>query len=713
MRTPSILQIEAAECGAAALGIVAAHYGRWLTLEDLRERCGISRDGSRAANLVQAARELGLQARGVRTEPEGLQGQAGPMILHWGMDHFLVLEGRRGRWWYLNDPARGRRRVDDAEFRRQFTGIALLMVPGPEFRKGGSAPSALRGLARRLRKSWGAVWFAAAISLLLAIPGMLFPAFRQIFMDSVLVGGLADWMTPLIGAMMLVGAVTLTFTWLQKSVLHRLETRLALLGGIGFMERVLRLPMGFFGQRGPAAVADRIMQSDRLAELLAGEIGGCLFAILTALTYLAAMAFYQPALALVAVAAAASLALALALLSRQLEEGQQRLLNESAQEGADAKQGLRMIETYRAAGAERLLFERLVARHARVLNIRQSLMLRRAVLRLLPAFVGGVASAAVVTVGGGIVAEGGMTIGAMMGFMVLMSAFLAPVSRLVQLGARIQEARSYLRLLDDTMQHPIAEEFRQAQPQQASAVLRRLTGRIELRDVTFGHSRRAPPLIRGLSLTIEPGERVGVVGGSGSGKSTLALLTAGLYEPWSGEVLLDGKPLREIPRRVLRQSVQVVDQNVTLFEGSVRDNIALWDPTVSDERLFAAARDAVIHDIIIDRRDGYASPVSEGGANLSGGQRARIEMARALVQNPRILVMDEATAALDDHTQAQLLSNLRRRGSTMLVIAHRLTAIRDCDRVLVMQSGEIVESGPPAELARRAGAFSSLMLSMA
>lgn len=711
MRTPSILQIEAAECGAAALGIVAAHHGLWLTLEELRERCGISRDGSRAANIVQAAREMGFDVRGVRTEPDALKDLRGPHILHWGMDHFLVFERRQGRWWRLNDPARGRRKVDDAEFSRQFTGVALLMTPGATFKRAGSAPSALRGLAARLGGSWSAVWLAAAFSLLLALPGIFVPAFRQVFVDNVLVAGLHGWLAPLLTAMLTVAIVTLVLTQLQKSLLHRLEARLAVAGGMRFMDRALRLPMSFFGQRGPAGVAERVMQSDKLAELLAGEIGACIFAILTASIYLAAMLLYQPSLALIAIVGASALGAALFLLSRRLEDDQQRLLTESTIENSDAKQGLRMIETYRASGAERLLFERLVARRSRVLNIRQSLMLRRAALRLAPGFVGGVASAAAVTVAGGLVAEGRMTVGGMIGFMVLLAAFLAPVSRLVQLGARIQEARSYLRMLDDTMKHPIAEEFHQ--PEHGPGVIRRLNGRIELRNVVFGYSRRAAPLIENLSLTIEPGERVGVVGGSGSGKSTLALLAAGLYEPWAGEVLLDGRPLREIPRRVLRQSVQVVDQNVSLFEGTVRENIALWDPTVSDERLFAAARDAMIHDVVIDRRGGYGSMVSEGGANLSGGQRSRIEIARALVQNPRILVMDEATAALDDQTQAALLSNLRRRGATMLIIAHRITAIRDCDRVLVMDKGVVVEEGPPAELASRDGPFARLTTSMA
>jgi NHLM bacteriocin system ABC transporter peptidase/ATP-binding protein len=711
MRTPTILQVEAAECGAAALGIVAAHHGLWLTLEDLRARCGVSRDGSKAQHIVAAARELGFEVRAVRCEPEALAQATCPAILHWGMDHFLVLEGRRGGQWQVNDPARGRRRVDDGELRRQFSGVLLMLRPGPGFQRGGAAPSALRGLAERLKGGRRAVWLAIGVSLMLAVPGVLQPSFRQVFLDRIMGAQVTAWLWPIVLAVLGAGLFAALCTWMQKTLQHNLETRVAVRGGLEFMERVLRLPMSFYGQRGPAGIADRVMLNDRVAGTVAREIGGTMLALIMAVLYLAVLVLFDLRLGLVSAIAAAALGLALWLLSARLQEDQQRLLNEQGLEDAEAKQGLRMIETYRASGTEALLFDRLTARRARALNLRQSLMLGRAALRHLPGLAIAAAAAAALAVGGRLVIDGEMSIGALVAFLFLQSAFLAPVGRLVQLGPRLHEAGAGLRLLDDTLRHPMAEEF--TKPPPAPRLIRRLQGRVELRDVTFGHSRRAAPLIAGVSLTIEPGERVGVVGASGSGKSTLALLAAGLHEPWSGEVLLDDRPLRDIPRAVLRQSVQVVDQNGFLFSGSVRDNIAMWDPTVSEERLHAAARDAVIHDFILDRREGYAFQLSGGGVNLSGGQRARIEIARALVQDPRILVFDEATAALDDATEAELLSNIRRRGATMLVIAHRLAPLRDCDRVVVMERGSIVEMGTPAELAARRGAFARLMLAEA
>jgi len=711
MRTPTILQVEAAECGAAALGIIAAHHGLWLTLEDLRARCGVSRDGSKAQHVVAAARELGFEVRAVRCEPEALAEVECPAILHWGMDHFLVLEGRSGGQWCLNDPARGRRRVDDRELRRQFSGILIMMKPGPAFQKGGSAPSALRGLADRLKGGRAAVWLAIGISLMLAVPGVLQPSFRQVFLDRIMSAHVMEWLWPIVLVVFGAGLFAAICTWMQKTLQHNLETRVAVRGGIEFMERVLRLPLSFYGQRGAAGIADRVMLNDRVAGTVAKEIGGTMLALIMAVTYLAVLILFDWRLGLVSALGATTLGLALLVLSARLQEDQQRLLNEQGLEDAEAKQGLRMIDSYRASGTEALLFDRLTARRARALNLRQSLMLGRTALKHLPGLVTTIAAAAAIGVGGGLIIDGEMSIGALVAFLFLQSAFLAPVGRLVQLGPRLQEAGANLRLLDDTLRHPLSEEF--TKPPPAPRLIRRLAGKVELRDVTFGHSRRAAPLITDVSLTIEPGERVGIVGASGSGKSTLALLAAGLHEPWSGQVLLDDKPIRDIPRAVLRQSVQVVDQNGFLFTGTVRDNIAMWDPTVSEERLHAAARDAVIHDFILDRREGYAFPVTGGGANLSGGQRARIEIARALVQDPRILVFDEATAALDDETEAELLSNIRRRGATMLVIAHRLAPLRDCDRVVVMERGRIVEMGPPGELAARRGAFARLMLAEA
>lgn len=702
--------MEAAECGAAALAIVLATYGLWLPLEELRARCGVSRDGSRAANIARAARALGLEVQAFRAEPEALATLRPPAILHWGMDHFVVLEGGGGRRWFINDPARGRREVGAEEFGRQFTGVVLSLVPGPAFRRAGQPPALWRALRARLHGTGRSFGFLLGTSLLLLVPGLLLPAASQVFIDQVLVARLHGWLAPLLLGLVGVALLTGGLTWLQLTVLLRLETRLAVAGSGRFLQRLLRLPIGFYAQRHAGDVATRVMLNNRLATLLAGELGRAVLAAVSALVYLTVMAIYDARLAAVVAGLAAVNLLALHRVSHSLTEQNHRLLTETAMGQGEARQGLRMIEAFKADGSEPVLLRRLVGRQLRILGLRQELAMKRASVEALPQALALISAAAVLVLGGQRIMQGQMTVGALVAFQALMISFAAPLLQLTQLTARIQDAHACLALLDDTLRHPLAEEF--AEPPAAAASKAgsagRLRGEVELRQVSFGHARGAAALVQEVSFRVPAGGRLGITGASGSGKSTLGGLVAGLHRPWSGEVLIDGRPLAEIPRAVLRGGIAVVDQTVVLFEGTMRDNLGLWDPTLSDERLQAAARDAAIHDTILER-GGYGSRVAEDGRDLSGGQRARVELARALALEPRILVLDEATAALDLMTEAEVLARLRQRGCTVITIAHRASALADCDEVLVMQAGRIVERGPPDVLAACDGAFRRLM----
>jgi NHLM bacteriocin system ABC transporter peptidase/ATP-binding protein len=704
-RTPTILQMEATECGAAALAIVLAHHGLWLPLETLRIYCGVSRDGSRAGNIARAARQLGLEVQAFRAEPEALRDVALPAILHWGMDHFVVLEGGGRDRWFINDPARGPIVVSGAEFARKFTGIVLTMRPGSEFRRAGAAPSLPEALSARLRGAEGGFWFLLGLSFLLLLPGLLLPAASQLFVDQILVARMRDWLPALLITMAGLAVLTAGLTFLQLRVLLRLETFLAVRGSRNFLRHMLRLPVTFFAQRHPGDIASRVGLNDRLASLLAGDIGRVLLAMIGAIVYLAAMAAYDALLAGVVLGLAMLNLLALRAVGRGLKDDNHRLLTENAMANGEARQALQMLDTYKAAGSEALVQRRMMGRQARILNLRQDLALRRALTDSLPAALGILSGAAVLVLGGLRVIQGEMTVGALVAFQGLMMSFAAPVQQLTVLGAQIQDARAYLSLLDDTLRHPEAAEF--TAPGAAGAI-RRLDGRVELEGVRFGHLPLVPPLLDGISLSIPVGGRLGIVGASGCGKSTLAGLIAGLHQPWNGTIRIDGRALDEIPRAALRGSVAVVDQNVVLFDGTLRDNLSLWDTTLSDERLQAAARDAVIHDDIM-ARGGYGARVAEEGRNLSGGQRARIEIARALAQEPRLLILDEATAALDTVTEAALLANLRRRGCTMVVVAHRPSAVRDCDEIIVLEAGRIVQQGQPALLATQDGPYRTLL----
>lgn len=707
-RTPTILQMEGAECGAAALAIVLAHHGRWTPLEELRAACNVGRDGSSARSIARAARAEGMEVQAFRAEPGDLRRLRFPLIAHWGMDHFVVVEGigRRGVW--LNDPATGPRRVTAAEFDSGFTGVVLAMQPGPSFRPRGGAPSLRRSLAARLDGSGGALAFVVLVSLALVVPGLMVPAFTRVFIDRVLIERFDHWLAPLLLGMAGCALAIALLTWLQREVLLRLETRLAVAGSLAFAGHVLRLPVAYFAQRQPAQVAGRTALNDRIAQLLAGEVGAAVAGLLTATAYLAAMLLFAPALgAVVLLLAAASLSL-LAWSSRALRDDNRRLLAAAASHDGFALQGLRMIESYKAAGAEQQLRQRLVAMNARVLNLRQDLGAGQARLAALPGLTAMAAGGLVLAVGGNMVIAGDMTLGTLVAFQALLAGFLAPLAQLLQLGSRMQDAEACLRLLDDTLQHPAAPEFGRPEAGGPEHGGGRLAGAVAAEAIGFRHGAGGPLLLADVSFDLAPGELLGIAGASGAGKSTLAGLVAGLAEPVSGRVLLDGIPLSELPRQRLRRSLAYVGQSGAIFEGTLRDNITLWDETVPEERIVAAARLALLHDTAL-ARGGYGARLREGGTNLSGGQRARLEIARALAREPAVLVLDEATAALDDETEAAVLSNLRRTGATILLVAHRWSALRECDRVLLLDAGRVAQLGPPARLLAEAGPFRRLM----
>lgn len=706
IRTPTLLQMEAVECGAAALGIILAHHGRWVPLEELRIACGVSRDGSRASHVATAARQYGLTVQAFRMEPEHLAEATMPLIAHWGMNHFVVIEGVGRSHAWINDPATGPRRIPLEELNRKLTGVVLLLEPGADFTKGGEPPRALGGLLRRLRGNEASFGFALGVSLLMMVPALLVPAFSQVFVDDILVARFDSWLEPLLWGMAGAGVAMALITWLQLDTLLRLETRLSVGGSAQFLQRLSRLPVGFFAQRHPGDLAGRVILNDRVARLVSGDVGRGLLGLISASIYAAAMLFYDGWMTLVVVLAATLNLVALTLLGRALSDDNQRLLARTLRGDGLAKQGLQMIESFRASGSEHLLLAQLAGTRAAVANVTQRLALRRAMLEGLPPFIAVLAGAVVLVLGGARIMAGEMSVGQLVAFQALTMGFMGPIAQLVGVATQMQDARANLTVLEDTLHHEVAPEFRHATGRVAAA---RMAGQVELRNLVFGHSRLEPPLLDGISLTIAPGRRLGIVGGSGSGKSTLALLIAGLYQPWSGEVLLDGRPIESIPREELRREVAVVDQQGFLFDGTVRDNIAMWDATLADERLVESAQAAAIHDDILARRGGYAGLVAEEGRNWSGGQRSRIEMARALVAEPSILIMDEATAALDNRSEAVLMRNLRRRGCTMLIIAHRLGLVRDCDEVIVMERGRIVQHGRPEDLAAAEGPFRRML----
>lgn len=697
VHTPVVLQMEAVECGAAALAIVLAHHGRWVPLEELRRQCGVSRDGSKASNVVKAARGYGLDSRGFRREPAGLGDLPLPMIVFWNFNHFLVVEGYDEQGVYLNDPAGGHRQVGWEEFDLAFTGVALSFEKTSGFVPGGEPPGLLRALAARLAGQQATLLFLLLVGLTLIIPGLAIPAFARIFVDDVLLGGQGSWVRPLVLGMVATALLRAALTALEKHALLRLEATLALASGSRLCWHLLHLPIEFYTQRYAGEVGSRLAISDRVAQLVAGDLPAAVLNLFTALFFLAVMASYDPLLALVSLGFAGANIGLLQAVARRRKAVNQRLAIDGGKVMGAAMNGLMLIETLKASGAEADFFEKWSGYQARWLMSLRAQAQASLLLNALPVTLAALEAAAIVGLGGLRVMEGAMTLGMLVAYQSLAQSFAQPVHALVGLGARLQQLQGDMDRLDDVQR--VAPEAALAAPAEATQPPdARLAGRVELRQVSFGYNRAGAPLLQDFSLTVAPGQRIALVGPSGCGKSTVARLLMGLYSPWSGEVLLDGRPRTEWDRDRLALSVAVVDQEIALFAGSVRDNLTLWDETVPEAAVVRAAADACIHEAIVARPGGYEGTVDQDGRNFSGGQRQRLEIARALVNEPRILVLDEATSALDPVVEQQIDAQLRARGCTCVIIAHRLSTVRDCDRIYVLDAGRIAEAGRHEEL---------------
>ncbi|KAB8320487.1 NHLP family bacteriocin export ABC transporter peptidase/permease/ATPase subunit [Tolypothrix campylonemoides VB511288] len=748
-RTPTLLQMEAVECGAAALGIILGYYGRIVTLAKLRQDCGVSRDGSKASNILNAARSYGLKAKGFKLDLESLQQLQCPYIVFWNFNHFLVVEGFRKERVYLNDPATGPRIVSLQEFDEAYTGVVLVLEPGLEFKKGGRKPSTLLALCERLQRSGGALLYSVVAGLLLVIPGLAMPAFSQVFVDNILIQGRDEWLRPLILGMLLTAALMGLLTLLQLQSLRRMKIKLSVAMSSQFLWHILRLPVSFYDQRFAGEISNRVHLNDSLADLLSGKLATTVIASVTMIFYAAVMLQYDAVLTSIGVAFVVVNFLALQWVRRRRVDANMRLQQDEGKVSGVSISALQSMETLKASGLESDFFSRWAGYYAKAINAKQEMDVTNQTLGVLPSFLSTMSSMVLLVVGGLRVIDGYLSIGMLVAFQSLMQEFLAPVNNLVTLGSELQEVEGNLNRLDDVLRNPIdlqlqkeskgdAEKFSPYHPTtpfgyacgtpRANAVACggkpsrsavsppphpsvRLQGYVELKNVTFGYNRVAAPLISNLNLSLKPGQRIALVGGSGSGKSTIAKLVCGLYEAWQGDICFDGKPREQIPRQVLANSIALVEQDIFLFAGSVRDNLTLWDTTVPESHLVRACQDAAIHDVILSMPGGYNAELSEGATNLSGGQRQRLEIARALVNNPAILVMDEATSALDTETEKFIDRRLRQRGCTCIIVAHRLSTIRDCDEIIVLEHGKVVQRGSHEQLKQVEGTYLQLIRS--
>ena len=710
-KVPVVMQMEALECGAACLAMVLAYYGKWMPLEQVRVDCGVSRDGSKAGNVMKAARSYGLEAKGYRMGLEAVKGiSAFPCIIHWNLNHFVVLCGFRGNHACINDPARGSVKVTMDEFDKAFTGIVMVFTPTENFEPDGKRTSTLAFARKRLSGAGAAMVFVMLTSIIGYVFTLLNPAFSRFFMDRLLTGENSELLMPFIALVAAVSLLQVFVAAIRAVYSLKINGKMAVVGSGSFMWKVLKMPMEFFSQRMAGDLLTRHKANETIAEQLVNTLTPLALSAVMMVFYLVVMLRYSPLLTLVGLVSI----LINIVMSRVISEKRVNITRVQTRDAGKLMSatvsGIRMVETIKASGAENGYFQRWAGYQASVNEQNTKYTRLNQYLGIIPAFITTLANALVLVLGIWLCMRGEFTLGMVTAFQSFLASFLSPAMTLVTAGQTLQEMRTQMERVQDVMEYPEDPYFSDA-PVSEDEDYDKLTGAVELRNVTFGYSKLDPPLIENFSLNLKPGGRVALVGASGCGKSTISKLISGLYQPWGGEILFDGKPISEIDRAVFTGSVAVVDQDIILFNDSIANNIKMWDDSIEDFEVILAARDAQIHDDIMARPGGYQGKITEGGRDLSGGQRQRLEIARVLAQDPHIVIMDEATSALDARTEYEVTNAVKERGVTCIIIAHRLSTIRDCDEIIVLDHGKVVERGTHEELFKKGGYYTELITS--
>ncbi|MCR4822615.1 MAG: NHLP family bacteriocin export ABC transporter peptidase/permease/ATPase subunit [Treponema sp.] len=724
VKTPTVLQMEALECGAASLAMILGYHQKFVSIEVLRVDCGVSRDGTKATNILKAARKYGLEAKGFKMEVENLKHLRAPAILFWNFNHFVVYEGWKGKNFYINDPALGRRIIDAETFDESFTGVVLVFEKGPDFQKGGQKPRIWPRLKKRLTGLGSIFTFLGFLSFLYFIPGFVYPTFSRFFIDEILVKNSMNLLKPLLFVMAVTCIISVILQAVQNTVLMRFQARLSLSSASRFLAHIFKMPVQFFGQRLPGELCSRISSCDSISALVSGQLIGVVINLVSTVFFLILMFMYDIPLTIISLLLTAVVVAVFKISSERVKNKSFKIEMEGGKLSGITMSGIDMIESLKASGSENDFFMQWSGQQAKVLLENQRLVKSNTGNSIIPQLVSSFQSILILTVGALRVMDGHITIGMLMAFQTLLAHFSGPINSFLGLGASLLSANADMQRIDDVMEYPVpkifkddyekAEESEKVQnlPEKNYTPIKKLEGYISLKDVVFGYSPLAQPLITGLDIELTPGKRIALVGATGSGKSTIGKLISGLYKPWSGEIFFDGKPLSQIEKKVFAASVSSVNQTISLFEGTVKDNITMWNSTIPEEVYIQAAKDACIHDVITSRPNGYYSKVGEGGRNFSGGQRQRLEIARALATNPRIIIMDEATSSLDAITEQTVDQNIRRRGCTSIIIAHRLSTIRDCDEIIVLDHGSIVQRGSHDQLMKEEGCYRALVATM-
>ena len=705
--TPIIMQLEALECGAASLSMVMAYYDKWVALEQVRVDCGVSRNGSNAKNILRAAEKYGFKTKGCAYNIAKLKEKGKfPAIIHWGGAHFVVLNGFKGNKAIINDPARGLVKVDLKTFDTFFTGIYLEITPGEDFVPSGKKKSILAFAKKRLKGAAPLIVFFAITTIVFYLFSIINPVMKQVFVDYLLGGNNPDWLLPFILILAGIGLLEITVTATQALYQYKIRGKLDLIGSTTYMWRILRLPIEFFSQRMVGDLQGRQSENASIAETLVNVFAPLLFNTIMIVVYLTFMITKSWILTLIGVTTVVLNAFISTYISKVRVNISRVQSRDNAKLTSMTAKGIEMIETIKSNGAEQSYFDTWSEVQQSAVRGRIRMAKTNQTLGLLPAFISSIANYSVLILGVYYTIKGEFTIGSILAFQGLLGSFMAPAMTLINSGQTLQEMRTSMERVDDVLEYPLDKNVtREIEMEHVS----KIKGNLILKDITFGYSRLDKPVVTNFNLEIKQGQKVAIVGGTGSGKSTLSKLISGLYSPWSGEIIFNGKRIEEIDHEIFTSSIAVVDQDITLYEDTIMNNLKMWDESIEDYEVKMACNDAQIHKAIMEREGGYNAPVLEGGKNFSGGEKQRLEIARSLAMDPSVIILDEATSALDAKTEFDVVKAIKNRGITTIVIAHRLSTIRDADLIVVLQRGHIVEQGNHDELMKLKGAYYDLV----